>query len=63
MTNTSQSMFIQANEVRELLGVSRAYAYKIVKQLNEELEAKGFLVIPGRTSRQYFNEHLYSKAV
>lgn len=63
MTNTSQSMFIQANEVRELLGVSRAYAYKIVKQLNEELEAKGFLVIPGRTSRQYFNERLYSKAV
>lgn len=63
MTNISQSMFIQANEVRELLGVSRAYAYKIVKQLNEELEAKGFLVIPGRTSRQYFNERLYSKAV
>ena len=59
----NQPMFIQANEVREILGVSRGRAYQIVKQLNEELEAKGFLVIPGRTSRQYFNERLYSKAV
>ena len=35
------------------------YAYKIIRQLNEELKAKGFITIAGRVNRQYFNERLY----
>lgn len=57
----NQCMFIKADEIRELLGVSRAYAYKLIKQLNAELEEKGFIVISGKTNRQYFNERLYRK--
>lgn len=55
------SIFIGADELRETLGVSRTSAYKIIKQLNDELAAKGFLVIQGRTSRQYFSERFYGK--
>ena len=55
----NQCMFITADEIRKLMGVSRAYAYKLIKQLNAELEAKGFIVISGKTNRQYFNERLY----
>ena len=41
------------------LDVSKPYAYKIIRQLNEELKAKGFITIAGRVNRQYFNERLY----
>ena len=54
-------MFIKADEVSEVMGISRAYAYRLIKQLNDELNSKGYLVVQGRTSRQYFNERLYGK--
>ena len=56
-----QSLLINAEEVRYLLGVSKAYSYRIIKELNTELSSKGFLVIQGRTSRQYFYERIYGK--
>ena len=39
--------------------VSKAYAYKIIRQLNDELSAKGFITVAGRVSRQYFSERIY----
>ena len=41
MSTSTQPMFIKASEVAALMGVSRAYGYRIVRQLNAELEAKG----------------------
>ena len=35
------------------------YAYKLIRKLNEELKAKGFITIAGRVNRQYFYERLY----
>lgn len=52
---------IHASEVAEELGVSVPYAYKIVRQLNEELEKKGFLTVSGKVSRKYFHERFYGK--
>ena len=52
--------FIRVEEVAEELQVSVPYAYKLIKKLNDELEAKGFITIAGRVSRQYFNQRLYS---
>ncbi len=43
----------------EILGVSDGMAYRIIRQLNEELEAKGFHTVAGRVSRQYFEECYY----
>ena len=51
--------FIRVEEVAEELQVSIPYAYKLIKKLNDELEAKGFITIAGRVSRQYFNQRLY----
>ena len=51
--------FITATELAEMLEMSEAHAYKIIRQLNEELKAKGFITIAGRVNRQYFNERLY----
>jgi hypothetical protein len=51
--------FIYAEEVAQELSVSKPYAYKLIKRLNDELKEKGFITISGRVNRQYFNERLY----
>ena len=48
-------LFVTASEVAQDLGVS----YKLVRQMNEELEAKGFITIAGRVSRKYYEEKFY----
>lgn len=50
------SRMMQALEVADLLQVSRATAYKIVKQLNEELEQHGFFTIRGKIPEDYLRE-------
>ena len=55
----AESLFIKANEVAEVLGVSRAEAYRIIKMLNGELAARGYIVINGRVNRRYLEEQIY----
>lgn len=54
-----KNRFICAEEVAQELSVSKPYAYKLIRQLNEELKAKGFITISGRVNRQYFYERFY----
>lgn len=56
MNNT---LFVTAGDIAEELGISKPFAYKLVRQMNEELEAKGFLTIAGRVSRKYYEEKFY----
>ena len=56
----STTRFIRADEVAKELGGSRSYAYKLIKQLNEELRKKGYITVAGRVSRRYFDEKLYN---
>ena len=56
------SIFIKASEVCEVMEISRASAYRLIKQLNEELETKGYLVVNGKTNRDYFYDRIYRKA-
>ncbi|MCH5297288.1 MAG: LysR family transcriptional regulator [Ruminococcus sp.] len=51
--------FIRADEVAKELAVSKPYAYKLIRKLNDELKAQGVITIAGRINRQYFNERLY----
>ena len=55
----SKELFVKAEEVARELGISKPYAYKLVREMNEELKQKRFLTIPGRVSRNYFEEKLY----
>lgn len=54
-----EKKIIRVEEVAEELEVSKPYAYKLIRQLNEELKAKGFITVAGRVNRQYFNERFY----
>lgn len=52
--------FIRAEEVAEVMEISVAYAYKIIRKLNQELSDKGFITVTGRVNREYFNERVYT---
>lgn len=49
---------MSVQEVADELGVSKSYAYKVVKQLNEELRKLGYLTVAGRVNAQYFHKKL-----
>ena len=51
--------FISADEMKEIFGISKSKAYSLVQELNAELKEKGYLTIPGRVSRKYFEERFY----
>ena len=51
--------FMTAADVVKAIGVSNAQAYKMIKNLNKELESKGYIVIRGKVSKQYFYERVY----
>ena len=60
MKNT---LFIKADEIAKSLGVSKAYAYKILRELNAELEKKGYMVIAGRVNRSFFEEKFFGMSL
>ena len=52
-------LYYTAQEVQEMLGVSRAKAYKVIKELNEELMTKGFIVIAGKVPKKFLADKYY----
>ncbi len=51
--------FMRVEEVAEVLEVSISFAYKVIRQLNDELKSKGYITIAGRINREYFYERVY----
>jgi len=52
-------IFMRVDEVAEELGVSKPYAYKLIKKMNEELAQTGCITIAGRIDRKFFYEKFY----
>ena len=48
--------FMTVDDVAKELQVSKSKAYKIVRQLNKELEAKGIITVAGRVCTSYFEK-------
>ncbi len=46
-------------DVTAELGISKSQAYKIMKELNSQLQEKGFMTISGKVSRAYFEEKFF----
>lgn len=55
----SKNLFIKVDEMVSELKISKPYAYKLMRDMNEELQKKGYMTIAGRVSRQYFEEKFY----
>lgn len=54
-----RKMFMKAEDVMEVLDVSKSYAYKLIRRLNEEQKAMGCIVIEGRVDTKYFYDQFY----
>ena len=50
---------MNAQECANELGISKPHAYKLIKQMNEELSKNGYIIINGRVPRNYFYERFY----
>ena len=51
--------FLNVNDVALFMDVSVANAYKIIRQLNDELGAAGYITVAGKINRAYFEEKIY----
>lgn len=52
----TDKIFLTAQDVADTLGISKSYAYKLVRQLNAEMEALGYLTVKGRVDANYFRK-------
>ena len=52
-------LFVTAAEVANDFEISRTKAYNMIRQMNEELEQRGYLTVAGRVSRKYYLERIY----
>lgn len=55
----SGNIFIDAQEVANELGTSKAYAYKLIQKLNEEMKESGFITIQCKINRKFYYEKIY----
>lgn len=52
-------LFVTADKVAVDLGISKPFADKLVRRMNDELNRQGYLTVAGRVSRQYYEERFY----
>lgn len=57
-----KSYMMDANDVAEALSVSKGLAYKKIREMNEELEAQGYIVVQGKVPRAYWATKFYGFA-
>ena len=59
--DVTERKLLGAKQVAELLGISLSYAYKVIDQLNRELEKAGYLTIAGKVDSLYLYKRFYPK--
>ena len=62
MEESMEKLFLSAEEVAEVMGISTAYAYKVIQRMNKELKKKGFITMQGRIDRKFFYDQFYGTA-
>lgn len=56
---TVTKQVLTAKDISEICGISESKSYQVIRQLNAELDKKGYLTFSGRVSTVYFNERMY----
>ena len=59
----STTYLMNADEVSKELNCSRGHAYKLIRSMNDELEAKGFYIIACKIPRAFLEEKFYGFAM
>ena len=50
--------YLSASDVGQIMNYSTSNSYAIIKQLNAELKAKGYIIRSGQIPRKYFMERV-----
>ena len=48
-----------AGELANELGISKAFAYKLIREMNNDLRKAGYVVISGRVPKTYMEKRFY----
>lgn len=48
-----------AKDLKEVLGVSESKAYQLIRKMNEELKAEGYLTIRGKIPSSYVSKRFF----
>ena len=51
--------FLKVEDIMGILGISKSVAYKLMRELNDEMVKKGYIAIRGRVNRKYFEDRFY----
>lgn len=55
----NKTYMVTAQNVVDMLGVSKGHANKIIRQLNKELEDNGYIVVSGKIPKAYWDKKFY----
>ena len=58
-----RAQFITAEEVQQILNVSRSKSYQIIRELNKELKSMGYQTIAGKCPIQFFKKKIYDMEI
>lgn len=62
MSIVQEKMYMDVDDVCAILGVSKAYAYNLMREYNKELKAKGYMEIYYKDMDVRLREHtMYTK--
>lgn len=59
LDKTDNKKFYTADDVAELLNISKSTAYREIRSLNNELKKRGYITLSGRIPRKFFDEKFY----
>lgn len=54
-----EKRFLTASDIAKFMGISVPTAYKIIRKLNDELKANGYITIAGKVSKTFFEKKVY----
>lgn len=52
-------MYLSAEDVAEVFGISVSFAYRVVERMNADLASKNYYVILGRVPTRYVEDKIY----
>lgn len=52
-------LFVTADTIANDFKVSKGFAYRMIREMNAELKARGYITVAGRVSKKYYLERIY----
>lgn len=54
-----ECLFYSIDDVSQIVGVSRDWAEKIVREMNKKMASEGYRIVKGKISKDYFWDSNY----